>query len=446
MFGAMGRPVFTLRYMTRFKCIAERCEDTCCAGMQILITDENRKTLVQTMSRSEVEQAELKAKVQRLDEPAFGYSWALGRDETGACNFLEPDRLCSLIRRYGDAAIPDACALFPRVLSHTPERIEVVASLACPEAARLCLLSDDGGDLIEAPEAASRAPPVQLRTQGEPYDALHDEVRNVLLALARHRQYPVQSRLMQMAALGHRISTFFHRGSVGVTTETLRHQLERAVAAESMSAVHDELHANAFRGEPIIQTLLALLTGLQARGSVRYKQLVDGVLRTYQLGALQLEPRLGQPDGPALGQVLWATYLQKRDRADGLLRPWLDIYLERYWVNDLHRDPYTRAPTLFAHAFQMILRGVVLKFLLVGHPAIEHLAKLLQVRSGESGEALLSADEVGVLQGAVVETVQVFAKHIERDREMIELIVRHLTPESLGVDELGRARMFAAAL
>lgn len=445
----MARPVFTLRYMTRFKCIADKCEDTCCVGMQILITDENRRTLEQTLASSEAERRKLDTELTPLDPPAHGYRWALGRDEQGACRFLQPNKLCSLIVRHGDAVIPDACALFPRVLSPTPDRIEVVASLACPEAARLCLFSEDGGERVETQEGLSRSPPVALRTNHEPYDALHDEVRDTLISLVRSREFPFRSRLMQTAVLGQRTAAFFHRGATGFentpgnkTLETFRHALTRAVSKSDLSATHAKLHAQALRGEPVIQTLLAWVTGLQKRGSLRYNQLVDAVLRTYQLGALQLEPRVGQPDGPVLWQVLWAVYLQKRARVDALLGPWLDTYLERYWVNDLYRDPYTRAPSLLAHAFQMILRGVVLKFLLVGHPALEQLADLLQQR----GDGRLSEDELHHLQRAVVETVQVFAKHIERDREMTDLVAGHLKPASLAVDELGRARIFAAAL
>ena len=80
---------------------------------------------------------------------------------------------------------------------------------------------------------------------------------------------------------------------------------------------------------------------------------------------------------------------------------------------------------------------------LAGHPAIEQWAA---AREAQTGQTTLSAEQLSVLQRAVVETVQVFAKHLERDRELWELVASHFTPESLGVDALGRAEIFAAAL
>ncbi|MBX7116637.1 MAG: hypothetical protein K1X64_20090 [Myxococcaceae bacterium] len=199
--------------------------------------------------------------------------------------------------------------------------------------------------------------------------------------------------------------------------------------------------ATTLSGEPIVQALLALTTGLQKRGSLRYNQLSEAVLRTYQLGVLQRESRAGQPGGPPLWQVLWAVYLKKRERVEKTLGSWLDIYLERYWVNDVYGAPYTREPTLLSHAFQMILRGVVLKFFLVGHPVIDQLAT---EREAQTGGLPLAAEPLSALQRAVVETVQVFAKYVERDRELLALVASHFAPESLGISALQRAEMFAA--
>ncbi len=433
----MEQPVFALRYLTRFQCLVDRCEDTCCTGMQILISDENQRTLAQAMAGSDAEQSELREKVQALTAEVFGYRWLLQRDEHKTCLFLTPGKLCSVAVRFGEAVMPDPCALFPRVVSRTPERTEVVASLACPEAARLCLLSEDGDERVAWPGADLRQPAL-LRTEGGAYDTCRDDVRDVLLALLRNRPFSLASRLMQIATLGTHTASFFHRGSAASHEESVQRLRDVSKTVEARS-----WNATGSSGEPVIQALLSLTTGLQTRGSLRYTQLSEAVLRTYQLGALQLEPRVGQPRAPALWQVLWTVYLKKRDRLETTLGPWLNLYLERYWVNDVYREPYTRAPTLLAHAFQMILRGVVLKFFLVGHPAIEQLAA---EREAQTGQTTLSAEQLSVLQRAVVETVQVFAKHLERDRELWELVASHFTPESLGVDALGRAEIFAAAL
>jgi lysine-N-methylase len=401
----MTRPVFTLQYMTRFRCIADLCEDTCCSGMQILLSDQNRETLAGALGR---DAAELAEKLVPLPDAPYGYPWALRRDEGGTCAFLDGQRLCTLVSRFGDGVLPDPCALFPTVQQQTGREVELVASLACPEAARLCLLAEDAVERVEAPPVvSSRLRPKALLSIPAGDEAAKDALRERGRALLQDRTRALPDRLLSLWGL---------QGD--------------AVPAESPDALP---------GEPVIQALVALVTGLQERGSVRYNQLVNAVLPTYQLAALEADPRTGQPDGPPLWSMLWRVFVDKRARAQRVLGRHLEPALERYWVNDWHREPFTRSPSLPAHVFRMILRGAALRFLLLGHPAVDALA------AGAVDQAL-PPDHQALLERALVETVQIHAKHLERDREMLALLDEHLTPASLGTDAGGRARLFAQAV
>ncbi len=408
----MPPPVTTLRYLTRFRCIADACEDTCCAGMQILVSDDDRARKGHVLGASEAGRAELAQNLVSLPEAVHGYQWALARDEAGACRFLEPSRLCSLVRRFGDDVLSHSCAVFPRVVQRTPQRADVVAALACPEAARLCLLHEDAVDPVEAtPDLASVA--AGSRAAEPPHaedEAVRDEGRTLILDRAR----PLAERLLALWSLGSRLPL------------------------EPDSAAYEETHT-----VKVVQALAALVTGLKARGHQRFNALVDSALLTYQTAALDLEPRLGQPGGPPLWPVLWRTFAQKRARALRRLGHITEPALERYWINDWHREPYTRSPSLEVHAFWMILRGAVLRFLLVGHPAVDGLAAH---PAAEAEPASLPEAHRALLEGALVETVQLYAKHIERDTGLFALLEDELSPAALGTTAQGRASLFALAV
>jgi hypothetical protein len=83
----------------------------------------------------------------------------------------------------------------------------------------------------------------------------------------------------------------------------------------------------------------------------------------------------------------------------------------------------------------MILRGAVLRFLALGHPVINQLA---------TNETFTEEDE-RTLDAAFIETVQLYAKHIEKDSDMFAMLAAHFSLESLKTDALGRARIFAFA-
>ncbi len=89
-----------------FKCIADKCRHTCCAGWEIDVDDDT-------------------ADYYRQNETVIGknYSDVILRDEEGAhfiltederCPFLQADGLCRIIKTLGEDALCDICTLHPR--------------------------------------------------------------------------------------------------------------------------------------------------------------------------------------------------------------------------------------------------------------------------------------------------------------------------------------------
>src|SRR4051794_34696561 len=128
----------TFRFLTRFQCIADRCEDTCCHGLKVLLNRPDMERLEQKMSAAADTQIEFAAKVHLLPfAPAPQLTASIATRGDGACSFLEPTKRCSVVTRFEDATLPQSCALYPRSYRRVGNAMEVTASLACPEIARL---------------------------------------------------------------------------------------------------------------------------------------------------------------------------------------------------------------------------------------------------------------------------------------------------------------------
>ncbi|EOU1559516.1 flagellin lysine-N-methylase [Clostridium perfringens] len=117
-------------YFNEFKCIASECEDTCCAGWEIVIDDE-------TYKRYENVEGEfgdiLRSKIVKSDgENIFLLN-------NGNCSFLNEKKMCEIYINLGEDHLCYTCQQFPRYTEEFLDLREVGLSLSCPEAARIIL-------------------------------------------------------------------------------------------------------------------------------------------------------------------------------------------------------------------------------------------------------------------------------------------------------------------
>lgn len=116
-------------YYKDFHCIAEKCEDTCCAGWQIVI---DKKTLKKYKKMSGEFGHLVKKKI----------NWVTGtfrQDKEKRCAFLNECNLCELYLHEGEGGFCKTCRLYPRHMEEFEGVREISLSISCPEAARILL-------------------------------------------------------------------------------------------------------------------------------------------------------------------------------------------------------------------------------------------------------------------------------------------------------------------
>jgi len=83
-----------LRYVTRFRCTAGDCPDTCCFGMKILLTEADRARLV-AAADTDARRERLAQAMEPAPDLSKGYVAAFRTSGEGGCRFLDPDRKLS---------------------------------------------------------------------------------------------------------------------------------------------------------------------------------------------------------------------------------------------------------------------------------------------------------------------------------------------------------------
>ncbi len=113
-----------------FKCTAENCPDTCCAGWTISIDD---KTVQKYFNVKSDFSEELK---NNLELTKNGY---VTKQKCERCAFLDEKNLCKIYTNLGESALSEVCFNHPRFINDFGGVLEVCFSLSCPEAVRLLI-------------------------------------------------------------------------------------------------------------------------------------------------------------------------------------------------------------------------------------------------------------------------------------------------------------------
>ena len=116
-------------YYNKFKCIADKCEATCCAGWQIVIDEDS----LEQYKAEERPYGEVLR--QRID-------WEEGifkQDSCKRCAFLKEDGFCEMYQELGEKSLCMTCTNYPRHIEEFENLREITLAISCPEAARIIL-------------------------------------------------------------------------------------------------------------------------------------------------------------------------------------------------------------------------------------------------------------------------------------------------------------------
>lgn len=405
----------SLRYMTRFSCLADRCEDACCEHWTVEV-DEPSYTRMQQAWTAEDGGGRAFDELVILNPAQRGpkHHATMKLAASGSCELLESNRLCGLHRRHGEEVLSNACALFPRSLRQIGPRVEMAGSLACPEAARLCLLAADavepvavGRALLLRPEAASR---IEATDNQRLALLAVDTLRQYAMDLLNEDVWPWRTRLCLLAHLADRVDPILSGA-----------QYQGVGDAQELEAGLNELHAE-------LTTLGSLEARLELHHWFASRQFAPGAALA-SLSAWLLE-RTKLPHGQRFARLVAAlqkTYGANLDNTAALASRYevrrVDIetkfgprilqYFRNYTLNAWFRDLYLSRPSLADYVYGMLMRVSMLRHLLYAQPELDELC---------DDDRPPLPRELARLDALAVEVFQAFAKDVEHSPAFVGLL------------------------
>ncbi len=140
--------LFAPKYYKDFVCIADRCRHTCCVGWEIDLDADAMERYSRTDGYGKAVLESVVLPTSAEESPHFRL------DAEERCPHLTEKGLCRIITELGEGFLCHICREHPRFYNETVRGKEVGLGMACEEACRLILSSDDYGCMEEIGDSA----------------------------------------------------------------------------------------------------------------------------------------------------------------------------------------------------------------------------------------------------------------------------------------------------
>lgn len=214
-------------YYDTFVCLADKCEDTCCAGWQIVIDEDS----LETYKKADGEFGE------RLKTSIDWTEGTFHQKEGRRCAFLNDNNLCDLYRAMGEECLCTTCTNYPRHIEEFENIREYTLSVSCPEAARILLHQEE-------PLHFTREEVPGEEEWGDFDFLLHsqlEEARRVMISILQDRSLSIGLRFFLVCELGRELQDYADGEKlfeIDVLFEKYQSEEQKKSLAEKLEQLH----------------------------------------------------------------------------------------------------------------------------------------------------------------------------------------------------------------
>ncbi|MGG7143478.1 flagellin lysine-N-methylase [Clostridium nigeriense] len=187
-------------YFKEFKCIGGNCKDSCCVGWDI---DIDKATFKQYYKIQDKEMKRMFQKNVHNNDFCTSYDVDYGKVKLKAdkrCPFLDEENYCIIYSKLGEEYLSNVCTSFPRIINKIDGYYEMSLDVACPEAARILLLKEEGIKFKESEENLGKhIVSSDIDTKSKKYNKspikYFKEIRDLSIKIIQNRKLNLSKRL-----------------------------------------------------------------------------------------------------------------------------------------------------------------------------------------------------------------------------------------------------------
>lgn len=231
-------------YYKEFRCIADKCEDTCCAGWQIVVDDKaisNYKGIVRegkaygSKNGSSRKRSKNQGEFRHVTDAfrvrllaMIDWKEKVFRQSKGMrCAFLNEDNLCDLYTNCGENSLCKTCRRYPRHIEEFEGVREITLSISCPEVARILLSKKEPVSFLSYEHEGEE--------EYEDFDpfffSILEDARVEMLNILQNRTLSLKERVVTVLAMAHDMQGRINRQEMFACMEVIEKYCGEKAAA-----------------------------------------------------------------------------------------------------------------------------------------------------------------------------------------------------------------------
>ena len=388
----MGKKVKSIypEYYNEFKCIGGSCEDSCCIGWDI---DIDKVTFRKYYKVQDLEMKRMFQKNVHNNEESFSDDVDYGKvklKDDKRCPFLDCNNYCVIHSKLGEDYLSNVCTCFPRITNLVDGCYERSLDVACPEAARILLLNEEGIKFKESEEEIgkhilSNQVDTKSKELSNSLAKYFKEIRKVCIKIIQNRKLELTERLFVLGEFINNLEDESESNFNNIEKFINSYDINRIQGFYEKNSLYFMLQIDFFK------KMVSLLNIDKEVDSDLFKEYTKQIIDSFNLNREDADNR---------------TYIEVFEEYN---KEFLDKYtyiFENYLVNFIYNNmfPFNEKESIFDGYIMLLMRYSFIRFYLVG--------KYIKERNDSKEE--------------IVRFIQVFSKTIEHHRSYLTKSIRYI--------------------
>lgn len=409
--------LLSLPYMHEFKCIADKCEDTCCQHWHVRV-DKLHYQRMADWAESDSAQKVLFSKSVLVNESDISsdkdYAY-IKMDENGFCSYLNAEKQCTLHIMQGLDILSDICAFYPRFISVKNNIKELSGALSCPEVVRLCL-SENVENHVQLKADESILPereqiPVHrtlsVNDDSPLYEKYFENVQQTFIDIIKLTDSDYFSRLYILASYSHSISSIYFDGCVSLDSDALENYRSHVFDSTYKQSINHFMTQYENEQPLACIVIYSILTLKQHQApEEKLSKMVGNIFNEYakQLGLDSHEDVKNAAE--------YSVVFQKRyNMFSNTVHHQIEDYLTKYLLNCFYREWFITMPSAFIYIQMLLVRVAIIRFIIYSRVSPE-----------------MSAAQIKEIS---VEVIYQFARAVDHNMAFLQVVYEALTEQQM---------------
>lgn len=227
-------------YYDEFNCIANDCEEHCCAGWRV---DIDKGTFNKYRKLNNKFGIELNTHVKRNRNDGNDVKYAkIKLNKTNSCPMLDEKGLCNIHKNLGADYLSHTCKTYPRMTSKYNDLFELSLTISCPEVARKVILNKEPIEFDyneeDSNETERKYFKENINGDKELYNLIW-ELRSVCISIIQYREIEVWKRMIFVAMMCEKIQSKLDNNLIEECYEIIEEYRNQVINNDIVKALDD---------------------------------------------------------------------------------------------------------------------------------------------------------------------------------------------------------------